>query len=183
MLREWTYTASSTRPSRLPSGNLSGLWVQNPCPWEISRASGDVFPIHPSSCQCTDTIPYRTIPLNTMRYHATAALHIALPTSLEVLLLPYFFHQIFIACTKITYIQVVEGWISMPTVPINSRSVAMVGVNTSADVTVTLIAYSDRSVMSKTTNASLVPTSLCSTPSRSTQPPVLDALRQQKVWL
>ena len=56
MLREWTYTASSrdalgnTSPSALdfprasPSGNLSGLGVQNPRPWEISRASGDVFP-------------------------------------------------------------------------------------------------------------------------------------------
>ena len=70
MLREWTYTASSRdalgntspRPSRFPSGgdfaplgprdcpraspsgNLSGLGVQNPRPWEISWASGDVFP-------------------------------------------------------------------------------------------------------------------------------------------
>ena len=31
------------RPSRLPSGNLSGLGVQNPCPREISRAEGGVF--------------------------------------------------------------------------------------------------------------------------------------------
>ena len=31
------------RPSRLPSGNLSGLGVQNPRPWEISCASGSVF--------------------------------------------------------------------------------------------------------------------------------------------
>ena len=29
--------------SRLPSGNLSGLVVQNPRPWEISWASGSVF--------------------------------------------------------------------------------------------------------------------------------------------
>ena len=31
-------------PRASPSGNLSGLGVQNPRPWEISRASGDVFP-------------------------------------------------------------------------------------------------------------------------------------------
>ena len=31
------------RPSRLPSGNLSGLGVQNPRLWEISWASGGVF--------------------------------------------------------------------------------------------------------------------------------------------
>ena len=31
-------------PRALPSGNLSGLGVQNPRPREISWASGDVFP-------------------------------------------------------------------------------------------------------------------------------------------
>ena len=31
-------------PSRLPSGNLLGLGVQNPRPQEIPGASGDVFP-------------------------------------------------------------------------------------------------------------------------------------------
>ena len=31
-------------PRASPSGNLSGLGVQNPRPREISRASGDVFP-------------------------------------------------------------------------------------------------------------------------------------------
>ena len=31
-------------PRASPSGNLLGLGVQNPRPWEISRASGDVFP-------------------------------------------------------------------------------------------------------------------------------------------
>ena len=43
-------------PERLPSGNLSGLGVQNPRPWEISWASGVYFPIHPSSRQYTDSI-------------------------------------------------------------------------------------------------------------------------------
>ena len=65
MMKECPYTASSRdalentptsaleislgwgfctpRPSRLPSGNLLGLGVQNPHPWEIFWASGGVF--------------------------------------------------------------------------------------------------------------------------------------------
>ena len=39
----------------MPSGNLSGLGVQNPRLWEISLGPREVyFPIHPSSRQCTD---------------------------------------------------------------------------------------------------------------------------------
>ena len=37
------YPIHAPRPSKLPSGNLSGLGVQNPRPWEISWASGGVF--------------------------------------------------------------------------------------------------------------------------------------------
>ena len=44
------------RPSRLPSGNLSGLGVQNPCFGKSLDPRGAFFPIHPSSRQCIITI-------------------------------------------------------------------------------------------------------------------------------
>ena len=43
------------RPSRLPSGNLLGLGVQNPCFGKSLDPRGAYFPIHPSSRQCIIT--------------------------------------------------------------------------------------------------------------------------------
>ena len=45
------------RPSRLPSGNLLCLGLQNPCFGKSLDPRGAYFPIHPSSQQCIITMP------------------------------------------------------------------------------------------------------------------------------